>query len=180
MRRRRSYRFGVFTVSKKPSQYKTREGFLRRVYQENKQKIDEALSGTSIDPKNYKKAFVESVKDEFESGNRMIRTPEGRVKYKPHSSTGSALAAVGRSEVYKPQAERFKENAMKGIRSEGLGNEFRIKGLRNPKTGKFERFDPDKMKYAGKGSYIYDGRIMISYQDSPKGKKGGRVRISYL
>ena len=178
--KRRSYRFGVFTVSKKPSDYKTAEGFLRRVYKENEEKIKQALADTSIDPKNYKKQFVRSAIDELKHGNRMIETAEGRVKYKPHSSVGSALRKVGVSEVYKPAVERFRENAMKGIRSEGLGNEFRIKGLRNPATGKFERFDQSKLVYQGKGTYVYDGRIRISYENSPKGKKGGKVTISQL
>ena len=179
MRRRRSYRFGVFTVSKKPSQYKTIEGYLRRVYKENEEKIREAYRDTSVDPSKYKKAFVDTVKDEFKQGNKMIRLDEEHVRWVPHENVQSALRSVGRSEAYLPEVEKFRENALKGIKSEGIYKDFREVALRDPKTGRYRAFDPSKMKYVGKGSYVYDGRVRVNYQNSPKGRKGGKVTLSF-
>jgi hypothetical protein len=177
--KRRSYRFGEFRTSARLRDFKTVEGYLRRVYRENKTKIDAAFEGTTIDPKNYKKAFVETVKDELNMGNKQIKLNDGRVKWIPHENIQSALRSVGRSEAYLPEAEKFKENALKGIRSEGMYKDFREVALRDPKTGRYRAFDPAKMKYVGKGSYVYDGRIRIDYQNSPKGRKGSRVMFSF-
>ena len=161
-RRFSGFRLGEFTVKVKSSKYKTIEGYLRRVYRDNKELIDASLPDSI---KDKRKSFVESVKDELKYGNKMKRVGD-RVKYSPHKTVTSALRQVGRSEVYLPPAERFKQNAMKGLKSSGNYRVFR-ELTRDKKTGRYTAFDPSKMKYQGKGTYSY-GDVTIKYENSPK------------
>ena len=177
-RSRRTRHFGHIEVKVRRSDYKTTRGWLNRIYRDNKETIDRALEGTGI--KNARKSFVQSVEDELKEGKKRINLPDGRMKYVPHQNVQSALRSVGRSEAYLSEAEKFQQNAIAGLKSTDQYMEFRNKALRDPKTGRYTAFDPSKFKYVGKGSYVYDGRVAINYQTSPKGKKGGRMAITEL
>lgn len=174
-RSRRTYHFGYLKVKAKRSDYKTTRGWLNRVYRDNRETIDRALELEGI--KNPRKSFVESVVEELEKGTKRIDLPEGRMKYVHHKNVQSALKSVARSEAYLPEVDKFRENALAGLKSDGKYKEFRELALRDEKTGRYTAFDASKLKYVGHGSYVYDNRVKVSYINSPKGNKGGRIAM---
>lgn len=126
--------------------FKSEEAYLGAIYDANRVKIAEALPGFS------KQQFINNVQANKSYSGGTIR---------------QALDILGRSVSFTPEAERFGDNVMKAIRSYGKWQQFR-EFTKNEK-GQYTKYDPTKMKFNRKdGSYVYDGRVQIFFDESPK------------
>lgn len=127
--------------------FNSEEGYLGAIYDANRIKIAEALPGFS------KEQFIANVQanKDFAGG----------------VSVSKALDILGRSVSFTPEAERFGDNVIKAIKSYGRFQQFRE--MMKDERGRYTRYDPTKLKYNRKdNSYIYDGRIRILFDESPK------------
>lgn len=128
------------------SDFKTEEAYLGAIFDANKVRIAEALPGFS--------------KDQF------IRNVQANKEF-AGTTVSKALDILGRSVSFTPEAERFGDNVMKAIKNYGKYQEFR--DLTRNEKGQYTKYDPTKMHWNRKdNTYIYDGRIRITFDESPK------------
>lgn len=134
----------------KKSRYKNTDTWLDAVYRQNKDLINEKLRDIGVNFSK-KRIFKDLVKDEMDSGLSPTR----------------ALNKLVRSTLFTPEAERFKENALKGLLKE-QDNYKTFRNLNRNEKGRFNKYDPDLLKYEGSGVYVYNNIIKIVYSNSPQ------------
>lgn len=131
--------------------YKNNDTYLNAVYKQNKQMIDDAYTGI----KNKKEAFKRQIMSRMEQENSTIK---------------SAIKKELHRDVYIPKAEKFKENAISGLKQFQEFKKFQ-RSLRD-KSGRFVKFDKNNVKYEGENKYSYvDGfgnSFIIDFSNSPK------------
>lgn len=126
--------------------YSSEEAYLGAIFEANKVKIAEALPGFS------KQQFIRNVQANKEFSGGTVR---------------QALDILGRSVSFTPEAERFGDNVLKSIKSYGKWQHFRE--MTKDEKGRYTKYDPTKMRYNHKdNSYIYDGKVQIFFDESPK------------
>lgn len=128
--------------------YKSTSLWLDAVYRNNKEIIDEKVEVTN--PKATKRnAFKHLVQEYMDKG------------YAPTK----ALDILTRSTVFTSEVERFRNNALQGLR----GDKETFKSFRKL-AGWNKKIDPAKFRYdKTQHIYIYDERITISFRNSPYG-----------
>lgn len=131
----------------KKSFYKSTDAWLEALWRNNEERIRTAFDGVA----KPKAAFKSSIK----------------VYMKQGLSPAKAIKTLVRSTLFTPARERFADNAKKGL----LGDEAAYKAFQNflREKGKFGKYDPSKMVWNKEEKvYVYDGRIIISFKESPK------------
>lgn len=141
-------------ANKARSKYKNTEAWMNAVYRKNKEYIDSTFVSTTQSSKSIKVQFKQSIKDYMEGARKF--TPE------------EALNATLRSSHFTTPKERIRANLMSKLKKEQeLYKEFRQIAFRE--SGKYAKYDPDKWFYHYDDKvYTYDGRIMISFSNSPQ------------
>lgn len=127
--------------------YKSTDAWLDAVWRNNEDRIRKAFFGI----KKPKAAFKASVNEYMSQG----LSPEKSMK------------TLVRSSLFTPPAERFRDNAMAGLK----GDKAAYKAFRDMtrEKGRFTKFDPSKMRYDKKEKvYVYDNRLIISFKNSPQ------------
>lgn len=128
------------------SYYKSTDHWLNAVYRNNKEFIDSKLHVTN--PKASKKTVFKNLVQEY--------IDEG---YAPTK----ALNTLSRTTVFTSDAERLRNNALKGLR----GDKETFKSFRKL-AGWNTKVDPAKFRYdKTQHIYVYDERITISFRNSP-------------
>ena len=143
-------------ANKVRSKYKNTEAWLDAVYRKNKEYIDSTFISTTQSGKSIKVQFKQSVKD-YIYGERKF-TPE------------EALKATQRSSHFTTPKERIRANLMSRIKKEKEGEFYKkFRQIAFRESGKYAKYDPDKWFYHYDDKvYTYDGRIMISFSNSPQ------------
>lgn len=128
--------------------FKTEEAFLEDVFARNREVISSVL-GVNAESK-----FIDQVQSLKELRDVNVR---------------QAIKIVSRYKAFTPKSDIMKENAIQGLKSWDLYQDFRNL-TRDEKTGRFTKVDYSKLKWDRESNrYIYDNRIAIVYNDSPKG-----------
>jgi hypothetical protein len=140
-----------FNKANKPrSAYKDTNAWLNSVYKNNKEIIDEKLSGRNVSPKTL---FKRLVKEQIEQDKN---TPT------------QALKTIARSRLFTEAKEMFREHAWSGLAEDPKAYK-RFRELTKEK-GRYTKFDPNKLVWNKRdGVYVYNDEIVISFQNSPKG-----------
>ena len=133
------------------SRYKSVDNWLDSIYRKNKEKIDEAIEQPTNPRMNKKAVFKELVKEYHEEGH----------------SWSKSVQLYERSTNYTSTAERLQNNAYKALVDDHEAyRQFReLTKVR----GRYTSIDWSKIEWdADSKSYIYDNKIRISFQNSPK------------
>lgn len=131
---------------KKRKDFKTQDQYLDYIFEQNRSKLTEVYG---VDAKKIFKGQVESYKIAYDT-----------------NITG-ALKLLEKKEAFTPEVERLKSNMWQSLKSYKAVNMFQQ--LTRDKGGKFTKFDPNKLKWDRENkSYIYDNRVMISFDNSPQ------------
>lgn len=141
----------TFKAKNKKSKYKNTDSWLDAVYRNNKAVIDAELSGSRKSPKA---VFKRAVYEYIEQG----------------LSPTKAVKTLARSTKFTPKAERLQNNMWSGLTADrDAYQQFREL---TKKKGRYTKFDRDKLVWdATDKVYIYDGSVIISYDNSPYGIK---------
>lgn len=136
-------------AKRKKSSYKSTDKWLDAVYENNKQIIDQNI--ITLGKESKKKIFKQLVKENMAEGMSPVK----------------ALNTLAQSTVFTPVSERLINNAYKGLKSDkGAYKAFREL---TKEKGRFTSIDFDKFRYdATTHTYVYDNRIRISFENSPK------------
>lgn len=148
---------------KKPiAKGKTMRKWLNAAYKENKEIIDKVYARTAkviLGKETTKQAFVRDLKQTAEMYNYGSNFAALRKSFDKLSREGDFMSTQ----------ERAYRN-LAGLPS-NLGNNA-LKNFQNlirDESGRFTKFDPDKMLWDKKnGVWIYDNKIIIDYRNSPQ------------
>lgn len=138
------------------SYYKSEELWLKAVYRNNKEVIDNAFGKIkTVNPTSNFYKFKTAI--------------SGYEKYGQKKTKYSALKTLSKSELFIPEKQRLKENAVKAIKGHEKWKDFRA--LSRDKKGRFEKLDYSKLTYQGNKTYFYEsesGIIVIKFTNSPE------------
>lgn len=138
----------TFKAKRNKGYYKDTNSWIDAVYRNNKAVIDKELSFAG----NPKKVFKQMAQEYMAEG----------------LSPTKAISTIAKSTIFTPEVERLQNNFYEGLKNDKSAyKEFRE--LTKVK-GKYTKFDRSKLAWDKKEkAYIYDGIIMISYDNSPFG-----------
>lgn len=131
---------------KNKGKYKNTEAWLDAVYRNNREFIDSKLVITN--PRASKKTvFKQLVREYMDEG----------------MSPTKALNTLSKTTIFTPEAERFRSNVHKAIREDkDTYKQFR------KMVGWKEKIDDSKFVYDKEQHiYVYDGRVTVSFKNSP-------------
>lgn len=142
-----------FKAKHNKSYYKNTDAWLNAVYRNNKTVIDKELGSLSA-KKTPKAIFKQMVNEYIETG----------------VSPTNAVKTIARSTLFTSVNERLKNNFYEGLKSERAAyKQFREL---TKERGKYSKYDPKKLVWDKTDKvYIYDGSVIISFENSPFGIK---------
>ena len=128
--------------------FKSETDFLKDVFARNREAI------TKVYGKGAEETFIDAVQS---------------MKVAKEINIRQVLNELSRSNAFTPKGDIMKENAIQGLKSWDLYQDFRNL-TRDEKTGRFTKVDYSKLKWDKESSrYVYDGRVAIVFNDSPQG-----------
>ena len=131
---------------KKRKDFKTQDQYLDYIFEQNRSKLTEVF-GTNA--RERFKGSVESYKIAYDT-----------------NITG-ALKKLENTKAFTPEVERLKSNMWQSLKNYKAVSKFQQ--LTRDKKGKFTKFDTSKLVWNRENkSYIYDNRVMISFNNSPQ------------
>ncbi len=155
------------------SKMETKDEYLNRVYQLNKDKIDTAYhayigTGPAIDDEFISKSFKNLVQEYMDEGYTLNK----------------ATKKVLNKDMFTPVKERFQSNVYEAIKGDKeVYKEFR--NLTRNKKGQYTTIDVESFKYEGRGMhegteysmYRY-GNIYVYLSQSPKGSQQESIVVT--
>lgn len=144
----------TFKAKHNKGYYKSTDAWIDAVYRNNKTVIDLKLSKAG----KPKAVFKQIINEYMEEG----LTPT------------KAMSTLAKSTIFTPEVERLHNNMMSGLK----GDRAAYKTFREltKEHGRYAKFDPEKIKWhKDEGVYVYDGSVVISFQNSPFGVNVRRV-----
>ena len=143
------------------SHYKTINGWLTGVYRNNKEFIDSKLGDiASVQESTYspEKAFKSLVKGYIKRG----MTP------------AQALKTTSLTGAFTTKSERYRQYAYSGLTADKEA--YKTFRELTKERGRYTKVDFDKFKWdSSANSYIYNGLVKISFDNSPYEVRVGRV-----
>lgn len=153
-----------FRATHKKGFYKNEDAWIRAVYRKNKAVLSEVIDNPTLGKfKNLIKMYQQDPYVKQKTGKKVPTKKE-------------ALEALGRSTVFKTEAERLSENALSGIRRDKeMFNEIR------KHLGWKQKITMEDLKWDSKEkAYIIrkgDNVVRIKFNNSPKNGKGSLYNI---
>lgn len=145
----------TFKAKFKKGKYKNTDKWIDAVYRNNKAVIDAELGGRK---KSAKTIFKQMVKEHMDEG----------------LSPTKAVSTIARSTLFTSKAERLQSNMWSGLTADKAAYQ-QFRELTKEK-GKYTKFDKDKLVWDSTDKvYIYNGNVLISYDNSPYGIKVGTL-----
>lgn len=132
--------------AKKRKDFKTQDQYLDYIFEQNRSKLTEVFG---VNARERFKGSVQSYKIAYDT-----------------NITG-ALKKLENTKAFTPEVERLKSNMWQSLKSYKAVSKFQQ--LTRDKKGKFTKFDTSKLVWDRETkSYIYDNRVMISFNNSPQ------------
>lgn len=139
-----------FKAKYRRSHYKSDATYIRAVYQKNKTVIDEKLR----DIGNPYKIFKEQIKEFKEQGKTVTES----------------INTIARSTIFTTEKERLHENFWSGLKA--FKEEYKQFKELTKEKGRYTKLDDSKIVWDRNArGYVYDNKILITYENSPFGIK---------
>lgn len=157
----------ILRAKKNISKYKSVNHWLKAVYRNNKEEIDQAFGGmlekgTSF--RGFKVAVIDTLNQRGVDISSIGKRKLNKVMH-------SAVSTVGRSNLFMTKSERYREYALSGLRKSPEA--MKLFKEKTKEKGKYKKLDIEKLRYKD-GQYEYGDNLIINYRESPE-----RVEISY-
>lgn len=137
-----------FKAKYRRSHYKTDATYIRAVYLNNKEVIDAELNFMGNPYQVFKQQIIE---------------------YKEQGKTVTeGIQTLARSTIFTSEEERFHENFWSGLKA--FKEEYKQFKELTKEKGRYTKLDDSKLKWDKDArGYVYDNKILISYENSPFG-----------
>lgn len=141
-------------AKKAKSKYKNTDAWIEAVYRNNKTTIDQELSFAG----KPKQVFKQMVKEYMSEG----------------LSAKKAVNTIARSTLFTPEVERLHNNMLSGLKSDK--DAYKVFRDLTREKGRYSKFDESKLQWnKDEKAYIYDNKVLISFDNSPYGVKVGII-----